>query len=95
MINYKRNKSMKIIKAVLLISVISFFISFPFDVKAATDCSEVKELHKKIACKLNLRTSKDPAASAEAAETKAKSNEGKSWFKRILEMGGKNVGGEG
>jgi len=93
MINYKEDKLMKTIKTLLLISVISFFMSFPFEVKAAEDCSEVKQLHKKIACKMKM--SKKNKASAVDGEGKAKSNEGKSWFKRILEIGGENVGQEG
>ena len=95
MINYKEDKLMKTIKTLLLISVISFFMSFPFEVKAAEDCSEVKQLHKKIACKMKMSKKNKASASTGDAEGKAKSNKGKSWFKRLLEIGGENVGQEG
>ena len=44
---------MKIIKTLLLLTTLSFFMTIPLEVKAeaAKDCSHLKKLHKKLLCK--------------------------------------------
>ena len=83
---------MKYIKSILLITAIVFATSVPFEVKSE-DCSQYAKLHKKLLCKSRGGTF---SKTAEIAETDNEGNpKKKSWFKKLREFGGKNIGEPG
>ena len=95
---------MKVIKIILLLTATSFFSSIPFSASTAKDCSEFKILsHEWNTCKLSWETTKTNTDSAktnqdEKNETAGDENEKGSFFgifKKIREIGGKNIGQPG
>ena len=102
---------MKIIKIILLFATIVFFTSIPLKAKAghegkysAIDCTKAIKLHEKIVCKMrgedtpsSVAKDEKPKKKKEKSSEVKKKIEGdfKSLWKRIKNLGGKNIGEEG
>ena len=84
---------MKKIKIVLLIATVSFFASIPFSANAE-HCDHL-EKNKKLLCNLGFDVGHSDESGSSSGTTEKKSNSGKSFFQRLKEMGGKNIGQEG
>ena len=80
---------MKSIKIIILFATISLFTSVPYNVAESRDCSNPKGFHEKLMCKVSGSTSSEPST-----KTKKKKN-GESFWQKIKNFGGKNVGEAG
>ena len=93
---------MKFIKIILLFASIVFFTSIPVKAKAGhdgesytIDCATAVKLHEKAICK--MRGEDTPSSTTKKEKPKKKKIEGdkKSFWKKIKNFGGKNIGEEG
>ena len=79
----------KTIKIIMLLATISLFTSVPYDAaKAARDCSDPKGFHAKMMCMM----SGDSVSSGASDKPKKKGN---SFWQKIKNFGGKNIGEAG
>ena len=76
---------MKTIKIILLLTIISLFASIPYGVAKAADCSDPKGFHAKMMCTL----------SGKSSTSKEKKSNPNSFWNKIKNFGGKNVGEAG
>ena len=80
---------MKTIKIIILLATISLFTSVPYDAaKAARDCSDPKKFHAKMMCMVTG----DSVSSDTSDKPKKKGN---SFWEKIKNFGGKNIGESG
>ena len=79
---------MKTIKIIILLATISLFTSVPYDTAEARDCSNAKGFHANMICKITGNT-----VSSDSSD-KPK-NEGDSFWQKIKNFGGKNIGEAG
>ena len=79
---------MKTIKITMLLAIISLFTSVPYDAVEARDCSDPKGFHAKMMCKITGNT----VSSDSSDKTK---KEGDSFWQKIKNFGGKNIGEAG
>ena len=76
-------------KIIILLATISLFTSVPYDAaKAARDCSDPKGFHAKMMCKITGNT-----VSSDTSDKPKK--EGNSFWQKIKNFGGKNIGEAG
>ena len=100
---------MKVIKIILLTTTVVFLASIPLEVKADHDhkyseieCSKAVKLHERLICKMRGEDTPQKAKK-EAKEPKKKTTEAKekiegdfkSLWKKLKNLGGKNIGEEG
>ena len=76
---------MKTVKIILLLAIVSLFTSMSYTTAEATDCSNPKGFHQKLMCKVTG----DSDESVTSNETKKK---GDSFWQKIKNFGGTNVG---
>ena len=79
---------MKTIKITMLLATISLFTSVPYDAVEARDCSDPKGFHAKMMCKITGNT-----VSSDSSDKPKK--EGDSFWLKIKNFGGKNIGEAG
>jgi len=79
---------MKTIKIIILLATISLFTSVPYDAAKAEDCSNAKGFHAKLMCTI----SGDSVSSDTSDKPKKKGN---SFWQKIKNFGGKNIGEAG
>ena len=79
---------MKTIKIIILLATISLFTSVPYDAAEARDCSDPKGFHAKMMCKITGNT-----VSSDSSDKPKK--EGDSFWLKIKNFGGKNIGEAG
>ena len=80
---------MKTIKIIILLATISLFTSVPYDAAEARDCSDPKGFHAKMMCKLL------PGDSVSSDTSDKPKKEGDSFWQKIKNFGGKNIGEAG
>ena len=78
---------MKIIKIVTLFIAIPLLSSITYSSAMARDCSNPKNFHAKMMCKIT--------GSSSASESSEKDKSGESLWQKIKNYGGKNVGEPG
>ena len=76
---------MKTIKIIVLLATISLFTSVPYDAVEARDCSNPKGFHEKLMCKKLF----------EADNSDNPKKKGNSFWQKIKNFGGKNIGEAG
>ena len=80
---------MKTIKIIILLATISLFTSVPYDAaKAARDCSDPKGFHAKMMCMVTGNS-----VSSDTSDKPKK--KGNSFWEKIKNFGGKNIGEAG
>ena len=79
---------MKTIKIIILLATISLFTSVPYDAAEARDCSDPKGFHAKMMCKL-------AGEGSSGASDNSEKNKGDSFWQKIKNFGGKNIGEAG
>ena len=79
---------MKTIKIIILLATISLFTSVPYDAVEARDCSDPKGFHAKMMCKITGNT----VSSGSSDKPK---KVGDSFWQKIKNFGGKNIGEAG
>ena len=79
---------MKTIKITMLLATIFLFTSVPYDAVEARDCSDPKGFHAKMMCKITGNT-----VSSDSSDKPKK--EGDSFWQKIKNFGGKNIGEPG
>ena len=84
---------MKTVKIMLLLTAISFFISIPISAEAR-DCSNPKGFHEKLMCKIG-KTEGGLGNSDSSITGETLKKKGGSFWKKIKNFGGKNIGEPG
>ena len=78
----------KTIKITILLATISLFTSVPYDAVEARDCSDPKGFHAKMMCMVSGNS-----VSSDASDKPKK--KGNSFWQKIKNFGGKNIGEAG
>ena len=89
---------MKIIKTILLLTIISVLTSVPYSIAEARDCSDPKGFHQKLMCKKlfkNLEWKSDSSEETITAEPEEKKSGVGGLWQKIKNFGGKKVGEPG
>ena len=81
---------MKIIRIITLLITIPLLSSITYSSAMARDCSDPKGFHAKMMCKITGSTS-----SSESSEKTKKNKSGESFWQKIKNFGGKNIGEAG
>ena len=95
----KRKKKMITVKKILLLLSVIIFTSTSYNAaNAARDCSDPKGFHAKMACKIQGKSFKKESSSIDSSSTSTiekKRGPISSFFKKIRDFGGENIGEEG
>ena len=79
---------MKTMKIIILLATISLFTSVPYDAAKARDCSDPKGFHAKMMC-----IGSGNSVSSDTSDKPKK--KGNSFWEKIKNFGGKNIGEAG
>ena len=78
---------MKTLRVIIFLAVVSLFTTSHFNAAEARDCSNPKGFHEKMMCKIS--------GSSSSSESSEKEKSGDSFWQKIKNFGGKNVGEAG
>ena len=78
---------MKTIKIIILLATISLFTSVPYDGAEARDCANPNKFHEKLMCTIT--------GDSVSSDSSDKPKKGGSFWQKIKNFGGKNIGEAG